>query len=714
MSRISPTHPGVRAVRTLAVLAFVLGTVAAPALAQLPLNPISLTKYMDPLPIPGPMPMAGPNYYEIGMYPVTQQLHSQLPPTNLWGYGTSQATASYPAATIEAQCGVPIDVKWMNHLPETHLLAYAIDYTLHMVGYHNGMPTGEWTSGVPACVHVHGAEVEPESDGGPNSWFTQDFAETGAGWTKETLHYDNTQLPATIWYHDHALGITRLNVYAGLAGFYLLRDPAIEAPLNLPSGAYEIPLVIQDRMFFDDGQLLYPVGGDNEEIHPLWQPEFFGNVILANGKVWPYLNVEPRKYRFRMLNGSNARFYAMQMVEDATKMPGPGFWQVGSDGGYLDSPVFLADPGDPNAARLVMGPGERADVIVDFSAYAPGTVFTLRNNAKSPYPNGDVVDPQTTGQVMQFRVVPLTAPDNSSIATPGPGYVEKLLTADATVTRTLTLDEVMGEEGPVMALLNNSMWDDPVTEIPTVGSTEVWRIVNTTGDAHPIHLHLTQFQLVNRQRYQVSRYMRAYMGGGMGAPAPDPTRYLIGRPQPAPPEEAGWKDTFKMLPGEVTTVIVRFAPQDGEAQDFAFDATAEPGYVWHCHILEHEDNEMMRPYKLQAPLVPLSAMAPVATLEGGSASAVEASAMLRFGGNPVSGRADIQFQLPRAGATSLRVYGVDGRLVKVLAEGEFGSGVHSVSWGADDEQGVRVPSGIYFLHLESAGVRKTSRIVLTR
>jgi len=382
--------------------------------AQTPLDPMTLTKFMDPLVVPPVMQPTSPGgtYYEIGMYQINQQLHSQLPPTAVWGYGTSAATANFPAFTIEAVRDVPIDVKWINNLPMDHLLGYAIDYTLHMVGYHNGMPTGEWTEGVPTVVHVHGGEVPGGSDGGPDAWFTQNWAEKGPAWESGNIHevysYPNEQLPATLWYHDHVLGITRLNVYAGLAGFYLLRDPDIEAPLNLPSGAYEIPIVIQDRMFFTDGQLMYPVGGDNPDVHPLWQPEFFGNTIVVNGVVWPYLEVEPRKYRFRMLNGSNARFYALEIMDDITNMRGPGFWQIGSDGGYMDAPVLLADPNDMNSPRMVMAPGERCDVIVDFSACTPGQTFTMRNNAKSPYPNGGNVDPQTTGQIMQFRVVQST------------------------------------------------------------------------------------------------------------------------------------------------------------------------------------------------------------------------------------------------------------------------------------------------------------------
>jgi FtsP/CotA-like multicopper oxidase with cupredoxin domain len=696
----------------LATLGLGLALAGGAAAQPEPLDPLRLTKYLDPLPVPGPMPMAGANYYEIGMYEVVQQLHSQLPPTRVWGYGTSQATASYPAATIEALRNVPTQVRWTNHLPMTHLLEYAIDRTLH---------TAHWMDGVPVAVHVHGAEVEPGSDGGPDAWFTQDFAEKGPGWTQEVHNYANTQLPATIWYHDHVLGITRLNVYAGLAGFYLIRDPAIEGPLNLPSGPYEIPMAIQDRMFFTDGQLMYPVGGDNPEIHPLWQPEFFGNTILVNGKVWPYLEVEPRKYRFRMLNGSNARFYAMQMVEDATDMPGPGFWQIGSDGGYLDAPVLLADPADPDARRLVMGPGERADVIVDFSGYAPGTSFTLRNNAKSPFPNGTTVDPRTTGQVMQFRVVPLTAPDESAIGTPGAGYVERL--ANATNVRQLTLDEVMGANGPIAALLNNTAWDAPATELPELGSTEIWRIVNTTGDAHPIHIHLTQFQLVSRQRYKVKKFLHDYMGDTVTevdgspsrmadepGPAPDVTAYLTGMPTPPPPEEAGWKDTFRMLPGQVTTLIVRFAPQDGDPA-YAFDATAEPGYVWHCHILEHEDNEMMRPYHLQAPSEAAASNGPATEQRP---TPVTDEPTLASGPNPFAARTVIHFVLPQPGRAAVRIYGVDGRLVRVLVDREFAAGEHSVAWDGSGPDGARLPNGVYFARTEAAGAQKAVKVVLAR
>jgi FtsP/CotA-like multicopper oxidase with cupredoxin domain len=455
--------------------------------AQTPLDPLTLTKYIDPLPVPGAMPTAGTNRYEIGVWQVEQQLHSQLPPTKVYGYGTSEATASYPGATIVARKGVPIRIKWTNHLTGPHLLESAIDPTI---------PRAHTTTGVPITTHVHGAEVEPESDGGPMTWFTAGFAEKGHDWKKQTLEYANDQLPATIWYHDHAFGYTRHNVYAGLAGFYVITDPGHE-PAGLPSGPYDIGLAIQDRMFTTDGQLWYPNVGETPE-RPVWIPEFFGDVILVNGKVWPYLNVERRKYRFRILEGANARFFSLALENRVTGARGPAFRQIASDGGYLAKPVILNDPANPSSPRLVMAPGERAEVVIDFSAYPAGTEFILKNNARSPFPNGAAVDPQTTGQVMLFRVVESSGPDASVV----PATLTKLVRLEnPTLTRVMTLNEQMGATGPVGAFLNGMPFHDtPVTEYPTLGTTEMWEIVNMTGDTHPIHIHLVQFQLLNRQK----------------------------------------------------------------------------------------------------------------------------------------------------------------------------------------------------------------------
>jgi len=266
----------------------------------------------------------------------------------------------------------------------------------------------------------------------------------------------------------------------------------------------------------------------------------------------------------------------------------------------------------------------------------------------------------------------------------------------------------MGANGPLRAMLNGTAWDEEVTELPTLGSTEVWRIVNTTGDAHPIHLHLTQFQLVSRQKFNTKKYGKVYDGTG---PAPDVTPYLIGKPSPAPAEEAGWKDTFKMFPGEVTTVIVRFAPQDGDAT-FGFDATAEPGYVWHCHILEHEDNEMMRPYKLVAPSVAQASAAAAPAKSEPEVGGVARIELESIRPNPATGPVEIRFALPAAGSVDLRVYDLQGREVRVLAAREFAAGRNAVTWDGRDDAGHRVPKGIYLYRLQAGSAVLTKRVAV--
>lgn len=408
----------------------------------------------------------------------------------------------------------------------------------------------------------------------------------------------NQQEPTTLWYHDHALGITRLNVYRGLAGFYLLRDP--RNPLDgkhspLPKGKYEIPLAIQDRSFYDNGSLAFPTVGVNPAVHPYWRPTFVGDTIMVNGRVWPNLDVEPRQYRFRVLNGSNTRFYQLAF---SNQMP---FLQIGTDGGYLPRPVQLVS--------LLISPGERADILVDFSKLAPGVQLTLTNSANAPFPNGSAPDPQTTGQIMQFTVLdqPAVPP------TPLPAVLNvlpKLKCVDR--KRTLTLMIVGDTTKPVELLLNGQTWDAPVSERPVVGSTEDWQIVNLTGGSHPIHLHLIQFRLVSRQDFLKAQYNADWLALNGPPPFDHPTRvlpvepYLLDGPINPPAHEDGWKDTIQAAAGQVTTIRVRFAPQDvPESQPgdnlFPFDPSAEPGYVWHCHIIDHEDNEMMRPYHVINP-----------------------------------------------------------------------------------------------------------------
>lgn len=281
------------------------------------------------------------------MEEVEQQLHSELPkPTRVWAYA-----GMYPGPTIEVNRGEYVYIKWINNLPDKHFLP--IDRTLHS--------SGEHSPEVRTVVHLHGAEVEADSDGYPDAWYTNNFSKVGPRFEKEVYEYPNNQRAATLWYHDHAIGITRLNVYAGLAGMYIIRDEE-EGALNLPSGRYEIPLVIQDRSFNDDGSLFYPPTVDNpgpDFPFPSVTPGVAGDKILVNGMVWPYLEVEQRKYRFRILNGSNERFYRMKLSN------GSPFIQIGSDGGLLEKPVVMDE--------ILIAPAERVDVIIDFTDVDVGT-----------------------------------------------------------------------------------------------------------------------------------------------------------------------------------------------------------------------------------------------------------------------------------------------------------------------------------------------------
>lgn len=650
------------------------------------LDPTLIPKYVDPLVIPPPMPPTGVlngagtpiDYYEIAVRQFQQQvLPAGFPPTTVWSYGSVNhaGTFNFPAFTIEAKVNRPVRVKWINGLVDSsgnflpHLLP--VDQTLHwanppggmMHRDHHGMDPAPYTGPVPIVTHVHGAHTGQESDGYPEAWYLPnagnipaDYATTGtyydlnkvtsplgALWEagSAVFQYPNNQKATTMWYHDHALGMTRLNVYAGPAGFYLLRGgpadllgnqlPRPAPALGDPPGKryYEIPIAIQDRSFNTDGSLYYP---DNRaffeglepdqlqipfipdmacddtmsDVSPIWLPEFFGNAIVVNGKTWPVLTVEPRRYRFRLLDGTDGRFLILKLVTgDPTVRPGvPAlpFWQIGAEGGFLPAPVQLD--------QLLMGPAERADVIVDFTGQPVGTAFFMINEGPDEPFGGGVpgvdfpyADPQTTGQVMKFVVGPKFGKDKSKapaqlnlpyVAPLGAaGNVRQVTlneedSATVRVSETdgnLVLDCANGEAfGPTRALLGTLnpdgtsqalLWSDAITENPVLNSTEVWEIYNFTMDAHPIHLHMVMFQVVDRQNLMS-------MDGMAMQPA-----MLEGPPIPPEPWEAGYKDTVIAYPGQVTRVKARF--------DI-------PGlFVWHCHIIEHEDNEMMRAYQVVPP-----------------------------------------------------------------------------------------------------------------
>jgi FtsP/CotA-like multicopper oxidase with cupredoxin domain len=683
-----------------AVMAPRIGTAAtrtSVAMGQTPLAGTSIAQFVDPLPGLDVI-VAGSEQIELHMREFRSQiLPSGLPSTWTWGYlrAGQSSRDSYLGPVIVAERGVPTQIRWVNDLGSTadsNITAYvdSTDQTLHWadplndganvcaeIERANQPPSGycaeHYAGSIPAVAHLHGGEVPSAIDGGPDAWFTSGgitqgpafYSGDGSASNHAVYRYPNSQEAASIWFHDHTFGATRLGVYAGLAGAYLIVDPDAGTPANLAS---PVPLVIQDRMFDTQGQLFFPSGVPYipNPNHPFWVPEFIGDTICVNGKAWPFMEVEPRRYRFLFLNGSNARGYEMFLVNPDTKAMGPSMWQIGTDGGYLDVPVKI-DPNAPDGSlqRLLLLPGERADVIIDFAGMVPGTTLLMRNIAKAPYPGGETPNGKTTGRVMQFRVIAGSGADTTydpssgaSLRAPMVRLVDPVAGVPAsgvtpTVTRQLTLNEVLGDPtivggisypgGPLEILLNNTEMPGtdrpdftPVTtggmteyysELPEEGTTELWEIVNLTADAHPIHLHLVQFQLMNRQAFDRKKYdatyAAAFPGGdymsGFGPPLdyntgnpsslggnPDIGPFLKGKPRPPAANEAGWKDTVIAFPKEVLRLLVRWAPTDlptdAPAEDlhFPFDPDGGHGYVWHCHIIDHEDNEMMRPTSVQA------------------------------------------------------------------------------------------------------------------
>jgi spore coat protein A len=638
------------------------------------------------------------DYYEISMKQFRQKILPasyyagltglDADGTLVWGYGAVAADSkkgllihNAPSLTIEAKWNTPVRIKWINDLVDAngnylpHLLP--VDPTLHWAnppqgsdpnygtGTTDSRPTytstpDAYTGPVPIVTHVHGAVgVGDESDGYTEAWYLPDANDIPAGYATEgtwynffagkaaanfgetwgpgfaTFQYPNHNRASTIWYHDHALGMTRLNVYAGPAGFYIIRggpdgDNAVldwrdgsvavlpgpapkendKFPPNKPYR--EIPIVIQDRSFNEDGSLFYPdtreffdgivepyiPNGDTpEEFSPIWNPEFFGNMMMVNGNTWPYQEVEQRRYRFRFLNGCQSRF----LILDFNQIPGVEVWQIGNDGGFLSAPANLTTT---NNNRLLMALAERADLIVDFTNVPAGNYVLGNVGPDEPFGGGEPgldfepSDSDSTGQVMQFRVVPALDPDMTTppefLALPTPAALPT-----ENFTRPLALIEKAGTgfggdgfevEGPVEALLGTvgpdsidnttpdgiwteRKWMEPVTENPAVGATEVWEFYNTTGDAHPIHIHEIVFEVVNRQDLVLDDEDEVL----------EPIQ-LDGNITLPESWETGFKDTVIAYPGQVTRVKAQFT---------------NPGqYVWHCHILEHEDNEMMRPFRI--------------------------------------------------------------------------------------------------------------------
>lgn len=482
---------------------------------------------MDPLPLPvlqipqgrrssAQLGAVEAPYYPVHIRAIESRMHRDLPASRLWGYGGTAAPVLF-----EAQSGQGVLIDWINELPAKHFLPLSPPKP----GMEHAPPTR-------VSTHVHGARVPSISDGYPESWH-------GPGEHK-LCYYPNQQDAAALWCHDHAMGVSLFNIFAGLMGWYIVRDQA-EQELGLPSGKYELPLLLYDRSFDPRGQIYYP----NPPDQGAWSQEYLGDAMVVNGKVRPYHDVEPRRYRLRMANTANSRFFALSLSN------GQSFHAIGSDQGLLAAPVELQ--------RLVLAPAERADLMVDFSGSRGKNIVLMSDEL----------------EIMQFRV----GKSSTGVDAPLPIVlrpIQRIPEVQASRSRLLTLNEFDGENGTAMVmLLNRSHWSDPVTERVRLGSVEIWSLANLTQDTHPIHLHMVHFQVLDRRNFSVDDYLAANTL---------PLRYT-GPALPPAPHEMGWKDVVQCPPQMVTRIIVPFTPYAGR-------------YVWHCHILEHQANEMMRPYDI--------------------------------------------------------------------------------------------------------------------
>lgn len=453
-------------------------------------------------------------YYKVSIREVHAPMHRDLPPARLWSYGDSSAPVLF-----EARSGQGVLIDWWNQLPPAHFLPLSTPNDMMA----NAPPTR-------TATHLHGARVPSVSDGYPEDWYVPG--------QNRLCFYPNNQDATALWCHDHAMGVNRLNIFAGLMGWYLLRDDTEDA-LGLPSGRYELPLMIYDRSFDPDGQLYYP----NPPDEGAWAEEYLGDAMIVNGKVQPYFEAEPRRYRLRIANTANSRFFSLAFSN------GQSFHVIGSDQGLLPSPIEMK--------RLVLAPSERADLIVDFTQSRGTNIELISDHLR----------------LMQFRIGKASVKDESRLPqTLCP--VERIPESQSIRTREMTLNEFDSDSGnPMVMLLNRKHWADPVSEIVQLDSTEIWSLVNLTQDTHPIHLHMVRFQVLDRQSFDIFDYIT------------DNKLTFTGDRILPEPHELGWKDVAQCPPGMVTRIIVPFHGYRGR-------------YVWHCHVLEHEANEMMRPYEV--------------------------------------------------------------------------------------------------------------------
>jgi len=686
------------------------------ALSGIPQSPDDRLTFFDDskfytAPLIAPLPVAKPvsrvpgifAYYQMEMKEGSFTFNTSLGlPTPTWGYDdTKVGYIGYLGPIIETRKFEQVAVKWVNKLPTAVDGPFGLADPFLIPG---NLPGGR------AVVHIHGMHTLSKYDGGPENWFSpgQD----------RTYYYPNIQDAASLWYHDHAVGVTRLNAYVGLASLYILRD-SVEDKLNLPKGPYEIPLVLQDKAFYKDGSFLklwYP--------NP-WQPESFGNVIMVNAQLWPVLEVEPRKYRFRLYNAANARVFRLRIadVPGGTNSVLP-FHQIGAEGGLL-----------PNSAQLntlVLANGERADLIIDFKGKENGE-FYLTNDAATPFdPGQPPLDPSTdfdVMQVMKFKVKATGGTDKTISLPARLAPITPLKPASATVKRQIALVEAPDTNHPdpegdptatgpfadwakyyKKVLLNNRLFmpgDGAFDETPKLGATEIWQFINLTPDTHPMHMHLVTFQVIGRQKlapadlmpsdpntpvYLTYKYGADGNGGQVASTGAVADKYLLPGTEAPAPNETGFKDTVKANPGEVTYVIAKFEHFTGK-------------FVYHCHILDHEENDMMQYMRVVGPL----------GKEGEDEGFVEHSVMPENYAldqnfpNPFNPETTIRFQIPEGSHVTIRIFNTAGQEVASLVNSELPAGWHTASWNASN-----LPSGAYFYRLETGSFAAVKKMLLLK
>ncbi|BFI43370.1 protein MpLPR4 [Marchantia polymorpha subsp. ruderalis] len=511
----------------------------------------------------------------LGAYKISQSVHPELPNTTFYGFGTSQATATAPGPTLEAKRDVATYITFENHITDAHHL-FMVDPTIHRAEPPRG--------GVPMTVHLHGGETESKYDGHPESWFTA-AGDTGPTFITRDHIYRNQQPETLLWYHDHTVGVTRLNIVAGLFGLYFIRNA--QEPDFLPSGGYEVPLVIQDKQFFWNGSINFPDITYDAAVSgvPNWCPAYMGDVILVNNKAWPYMNVVRGIYRFRIINAANARTFALFLSDSRVK-----FVQIGTDGGYLWNPMVLDQILLPNAFRV--------DVLVDFRSVPVGTTIYLNNSYRELLPAENV---PSAYYIMKFNVVSnvegLAPQENVYIPTSmGTAPDISSLVNNARIHRKMTL-EVSPIPGTTPTL-NQEHWTDPASEYTELFSSEVWDLIHFVRFSnHVIHIHLVNFLVVHFQTFDLPR---ALVGNcTFDRPYKHPDSCFTDYPQPPRPAERGWKDTINVQSYHVVRIVFPVIPRKGGS--YPFDPTAFPGYLWHCHKIDHEDHDMMRPLFMSYP-----------------------------------------------------------------------------------------------------------------